>query len=150
MNDKIKIGIVGLRFGRGMTKRDIYEGNGGKYLQMTAVCDLQKERADEYAAEIGAKPYYDLDEMLKDPELEAVGLFTTPGNRAELIRKCIAAGKHVLTTKPFELDPSKAIAVLKEAREKNIVVHLNSPDPVPTIEMRQVEKWRKEYDLGQL
>ena len=149
MRDRIKIGIVGLRFGRGMSKCFIYDGKGGEYLDMTAVCDIKKDVTDEYAAEIGAKAYYDLDEMLKDPELEAVGLFTAPGNRAELIRKCIAAGKHVLTTKPFELDPEKAQKVLEEARAKNIVVHLNSPDPVSTIEMKQVEKWRKEYDLGE-
>lgn len=148
MNDRIKICIVGLRFGRGMTKRDIYEGKGGKFLEITAVCDLDRERADEYAAEIGAKAYYDFDDVMKDPEIEAVGLFTPPGGRAKLIRKCIAAGKHVLTTKPFELIPEEAYSVLQEARSKNIVVHLNSPGPLMTAEMLQVAKWRKEFDLG--
>ena len=148
MSDKVKICIVGLRFGRGMTKRDIYEGKGGEFLEITSVCDLDKARADEYAAEINAKAYYDFDDVLRDPEIEAVGLFTPPGGRAKLIRKCIAAGKHVLTTKPFELDPQEAYDVLKEAREKGITVHLNSPNPIPTVEMLQVEKWRKDYDLG--
>ena len=150
MSGKIKIGIAGLRFGRGMTRRDIYEGRGGNSLEITAVCDFNRQAADEYAAEIGAKAYYDLDEMLQDPELQAVGLFTPPGTRAELIGKCIAAGKHVLTTKPFELDPQKAQDILELAREKGIVVHLNSPNPIPTVEMAQVEKWKKEYDLGQV
>ena len=148
MSDRINICIVGLRFGRGMTKRDIYEGKGGEFLNITAVCDLDKARADEYAAEIGAKAYYDFDEVLKDPDIEAVGLFTPPGGRAKLIRKCIAAGKHVLTTKPFELVPEEAYSVLEEARRKNIVVHLNSPGPILTPEMEQVARWRKDYDLG--
>ena len=147
MDKKIKIGVVGLRFGR-MTKREIFEGRGGKFFEIAAVCDINKASADEFALEVGAKAYYDIDTMLADADIEAVGLFTPPGGRAKLIRKCIAAGKHIMTTKPFELIPEDAYSVLKEASEKNIAVHLNSPNPVPTAEMQQVEKWRKEYDLG--
>ncbi|MBE6386506.1 MAG: Gfo/Idh/MocA family oxidoreductase [Lentisphaerae bacterium] len=150
MSEKINIGVVGLRFGKGMSKHFIVLGKGGKYLNITAVCDFNREITDEYAAEIGAKAYYDLDDLLRDPDIEAVALFTPPGGRAKLIRKCIAAGKHVLTTKPFELDPQEAYSVLKEAREKNIVVHLNSPNPVPTEEMVQVEKWKRDYNLGRV
>jgi hypothetical protein len=36
--------------------------------------------------------------------------------RAGLIRRAIGAGKHVLTTKPFELDPWAAREVLAEAQ----------------------------------
>ena len=48
-----------------------------------------------------------MEELLADSTIEAIGLFTGPVGRAELISRIIRAGKHVMTTKPFELDPAR-------------------------------------------
>ena len=45
-----------------------------------------------------------LEAALADPAVEAVALFTPPIVRAKLIVRILAAGHHVITTKPFEMD----------------------------------------------
>ena len=141
---KIKIAVVGLNFGWHM----IEEIQESEDFELAAVCVRTKARADEVAAQFGVKAYYDLDTLLEDNEIGAVGLFTGPVGRAEQIRKIIRSGKHVMTTKPFELDSAAAKAVLEEAKQLKKVVHINSPNPVPAADMRQILEWRDKYDLG--
>jgi predicted dehydrogenase len=62
----------------------------------------------------------------------------------------VDAGKHILTTKPFELDPAAAEEALLYAREKGIIVHLNSPGPMPSCDLQQIRLWQQKYDLGQV
>src|SRR5690606_32877601 len=88
-----------------------------------------------------------LEDVLADPAIAASGLCTPPQGRAELVRRCLEAGKDVMTTKPFDLDLDAAAAVLTEARERGRVVHLNSPSPEPP-DLVQIEAWIREYDLG--
>ena len=77
-----------------------------------------------------------------------MGLFTGPVGRAKLISKIIRAGKHVMTTKPFEQDPQAALDVLCEARELKRIVHLNSPSPVFSDDLLRIEQWRETLGLG--
>jgi predicted dehydrogenase len=60
----------------------------------------------------------------------------------------MGAGKDIMTTKPFELDPDKALAVLKEAKALGRVVYMNSPGPTVPPDIRQIEEWREKYQLG--
>lgn len=49
----------------------------------------------------GLPQFGDLDALLRDgPEFDALALCTPPQGRAELVRKALAAGKHVLMEKP--------------------------------------------------
>jgi len=123
---KIKIGIVGLNFGKHIIK-EIVEGPGREWLELAAVCDIEQAKAREHAQKHGVKAYFDLDALLADCGIPAIGLFTGPVGRADLIRRIVRAGKDVMTTKPFELDPAAGLAVLKEARGMGRVVHMNSP-----------------------
>jgi predicted dehydrogenase len=88
--------------------------------------------------------------MLAESDIEAVALFTGPAGRAGLIHRILHAGKHVMTTKPFEVDPEAGLAVLKEAAELGLVVHLNSPSALPGDDIRQILSWQREHNLGDL
>ena len=101
------------------------------YIELVGLCDRDVSISSRIAKRHAVRQYASLDEVLGDPEVEAVGLFTPPNARAELIRKIIRAGKHVMTTKPFELDAAAALAVLEEARALKKIVHINSPEPLP-------------------
>lgn len=144
---KVKIGVVGLRFGRYLIER-LRQGPGNSYLDVVAVCDREEALAAAAAAQFGVRAYTSFPELLADTELEAVGLFTGPEGRAELIEHAIRAGKDVLTTKPFELDPDKALAVLREAEALQRVVQLNSPGPLIAPDLAQIAVWRDQYQLG--
>jgi predicted dehydrogenase len=116
--------------------------------KIAAVCDLDFSKAKEKARELGARAYGDLDDLLADPSIPAIGLYTGPAGRAELLGKIIRAGKDVMTTKPFEIDAKAAAAVLKEARRRRRVIQLNSPGPLLSPDLDQIVRWRDEYDLG--
>jgi len=145
--EKVRIAIVGLNFGRYILDQ-ICTGSGRDHLELAGVCDLDAAKVRQYAAQTGTRAYRDLAEVLADPTLPAVGLFTPPVGRSKLIRQAICAGKHVLTTKPFELDARAAADVLAEARRLNRAVHLNSPAPTLPADLAQIKQWQQQYQLG--
>jgi len=57
-----------------------------------AVADLDRERADAFAAEFGAKAYYDAAEMLDAEAPDIVGIVTKEGPRARLVGLCAERG----------------------------------------------------------
>jgi len=140
----VSIVVVGLHFGR--TKVDDLASVGS--VRLVGVCDLDQELARTTAAETGVRHYPDLPSVLADPGVTAVGLFTGPVGRADLVRQAIRAGKHVMTTKPFELDPYAARDVLVEAGRLGRVVRLNSPPAVVPADLARIEEWRASLGLG--
>lgn len=149
MFNKLKIAIVGLRFGSYLIER-MLTGDGQQFFEIVAVCDLDSQRADAMAAKLGVPAFHCLDDVLQVADIPTIGLFTPPVGRAEQIRKIIRSGRDVMTTKPFELDPQAALDVLAEAKLLGRVVHLNSPPPLPSPDLQQFEAWRKTYNLGQI
>lgn len=148
MIQKIKLGVVGLHFGEYWLKRDIDEGAGHEYVTVTAVCDKDRKCAERCAQSRNCGCTDQLSDLLSDADVEAVALITPPTGRAALIRECIAAGKPVLTTKPFETNAEDALAVLREARSAGIPVHMNSPSPVPSDDLAQILSWNEQFRLG--
>ncbi len=150
--DPISLGLVGLNFGRWIVLDHLLTESGGAYFRLDALCDANPAQLDKMRVELGdrfnGKSYSSLDEMLANPEIKVVGLFTGPIKRAELIRKIIRCGKDVITTKPFELDAEAALAVLKEARKLGRIVVLNSPAPALSPEFAKILEWQQKYDLG--
>lgn len=146
---KIPIAVVGLNFGRHIIDSQLLSGPGAPYFSLAGICDIDERRAAESSAAFNVKVYADLDEILADPAVPAVALYTGPFRRGDLLRKIIRAGKDVITTKPFELNPELAFSVMEEARQIGRVVHLNSPAPVCPMDIQQILDWQKSYDLGQ-
>lgn len=147
--DRPGIGVVGLNFGAHVVRNELLAGPGARFFKLVAVCDQDRPKAEAMAAELGIRPYGDLEALLADPAVEVVGLYTGPAGRADLLRRIIRADKDVMTTKPFELDADAGLAVLREARALGRVIHLNSPSALPASDLRQILAWRDRYDLGQ-
>lgn len=142
----LSIGIVGLVWGSWIIKQ-LQRPENQKLFRVAAVCDLNSARAVEEASRIHAN-VATFEELLEDPSIRAIGLFTGPSGRAELIRRAIRAGKHVMTTKPFERDCEAAVEVLKEAEGLGRAVHLNSPSPLLPPDLACLRSWQKKYQLG--
>lgn len=146
----LQIGVCGLSYGLYNMDR-LQRSDEGRFVRIRALCDAQPARLASGVARFGCPGYASLDQMLAaEPEIEAVALFTPPAGRAELVGQLIRAGKHVMTTKPLELDPAAALRVLHEARLLDKVVFLNSPAPVLGDDLRQILAWQREFNLGQL
>ena len=144
--ENVRIAIVGMGFGKWVV--DLIASSPDRGLELAAVCDLDRQKVQPVAEKYGVKAYTDLEALLAEPSIPAIGLITGPAGRASLIRQIIRAGKHVLTTKPFERDPVAALDVLREAQRLGRVVHINSPGPLPSAGDILVQKWRAQHDLG--
>ncbi len=71
--------------------------------RLYAVCDIDPERAARCVREYGVKDYRDFDEMLRDPEIDAVHICTPHYLHFSMIKKALAAGKEVITEKPITM-----------------------------------------------
>lgn len=146
--DKIKVGVVGLNFGKQIIDDHILSGQAEPYFELAAVCQRGREGCDAIAAEYDVKAYYSLEEMLEDDTIPVIILMTGPNGRADQLRQIIRAGKDCMTTKPFEVDANEAASVLAEARKLGRFIYLNSPCAADSADFRIINEWRKKYDLG--
>lgn len=84
------------------------------------------------AAEARRKEFYpdaricsSADELLNVPGIGVVDIATHPKVRAELIEQAIAAGKHILSQKPFATDLETAERLVKLARDAGVKIAVN-------------------------
>ena len=70
-------------------------------VQVKAVYDPNRERAESWAERLDAKAAASEDEILTDPEIDLVSLFVPPWLRQDLFLRAADHGKHLLPTKPL-------------------------------------------------
>jgi len=76
-------------------------------VQLYAVCDIIKERADECAKKYNCKAYYDFDECLKDKDIDYIHICTPHYLHFEMITKALNSGKRVVVEKPAVMKKSE-------------------------------------------
>lgn len=145
--EKLKIGVVGLRFGLTVIE-NLMASDDTEYIELHGVFDLDRKKVENVSSAYQVKAYGSLEEMLEDPEIQAVALYTPPTGRSDLIRQIMDSGRHVITTKPFEADWRKAEEILKLSQEMKKVIHINSPDVIDNALVSGVKAAVKKYDLG--
>lgn len=145
--ERIRIAMVGLRFGRTIVDEMLAEPSR-RHVELVAICDKDPAVLEPVRQKTGLRACTDIAELLADPTIQAIGVFTGPVGRAALIRRVIQAGKHVLTTKPFERDPDAALQVLLEGKKLGRVIHMNSPGPELPDDLRHLRHWQQTRDLG--
>ena len=81
--------------------------------------DLQAARA--FAQEFGAaKAYGQADELLADPEIDAVYIATPVRHHADQTIAAARAGKHILVEKPMAMSTSECRAMIAACRQHNV------------------------------
>ena len=72
--------------------------------ELVAVCDMDVEKAEQRAKELGIERWYpSISEMLSNEECEAVDVVTADHLHFQPVMECLEAGKHVLCEKPLSL-----------------------------------------------
>ncbi|MBX4147027.1 Gfo/Idh/MocA family oxidoreductase [Paenibacillus sp. FSL W7-1279] len=105
----INVGVIGTGSISAMHLQS-YEKHANANL--LAVCDLNEERAQRAAEKYGAtKVYTDYNELLADPEIDAVSICTWNNTHAEISIAALNAGKHVLVEKPLCRTVEEALQV---------------------------------------
>jgi predicted dehydrogenase len=112
---KLRVGIVGGRFGLG------FQFHEHPNCHVEAVSDLIPERRAELQKTYRcAKAYDSLAELIRDPKIEAVAIFTDAPLHAEHTLACLAAGKHVLCAVPVAFTLEECHQVYEAVRKSGL------------------------------
>lgn len=93
--------------------------------EIVGVIDRRPGHARAVAERLGFAHHHAADRLAGVPWLEEVDAFiigTSPGAHAALIREALSLGRHVLTEKPFVVDPADGDSLVALAREKGRVL----------------------------
>jgi predicted dehydrogenase len=114
MNRKINIAIVGLGFGAEFIP--IYQRHPNA--NMYAICQRSKDKLDSIGDAFGIeKRYTDFDEMLKDPNIDAVHINSPIHLHASQSLAALKAGKHVACTVPMATTVEECRQIVEAQRE---------------------------------
>ena len=110
-------------------------------IRLAAVYSRSEEKGRPLAEEYGAgKVYTDLDEFMKDEEVNTVYVASPNLLHYEQTKKALLAGKHVICEKPFCTKAEQARELVALAKEK----HLFLVDAVPTAFLPNFEVVKRE------
>jgi predicted dehydrogenase len=119
--DRVRIGILGAA--KIASNALVKPARAVDEVQLVAIAARDPARAAEYAAKHGiARTHGSYDELIADPEIDAIYNPLPNGLHAEWTLNAIAAGKHVLCEKPFTSNADEAQAVADAAAAAGVVV----------------------------
>ena len=113
MAQTIGFGILGAGLVAPFHAKSLKESVGGR---LVAFCDVDRQRADRLAAEYGVKAYYDLADMLKDPDIDVVNVCLPNHLHYDAVMACARARKHVITEKPPALTLRETDAMIEACK----------------------------------
>ena len=118
MSRILRWGILGTGRIAGIFARGVQDSVSGK---LVAVGSRLEESASRFAQEFNIpKAYASYDELLADPEVEAVYIATPHPMHAQWAIRAAEAGKHILCEKPLALNHAEAMAIVEAAKEHDV------------------------------
>jgi predicted dehydrogenase len=121
----IRLGVAGLGYWGPNLARNFAAIDG---CELAWLCDASEQARDRLAPSFpGAHTTGELDDLLNDPELDAVALATPVPTHAELAVRVAQAGKHCFVEKPLATtaaDAERAVAAAERAGRILMVGHL--------------------------
>ena len=107
------IGIIGC--GKIAQVRHIPEYAAHPEAKLVGFYDINQQRAAELAAKYGGRAYATVEELLAEPEIQAVSICAANFAHAELTIAALNAGKHVLCEKPMATNLADCEAMVQAA-----------------------------------
>lgn len=138
-----RVAIIGLGFGAEFIP--IYQRH--PHAELSGICqrnpDSLQEIGDKYGIE---KRYTDYDDLLKDPDIDAVHINTPIPDHAEHTLKALRAGKHVACTVPMATSVEDCQAIVELSAETGL--HYMMMETV--VYAREFLYMKELYDKGEL
>ena len=113
----VKIGIIGC--GKIAQIRHIPEYVTNEHAELAGFFDLNQSRAEGIAEQYSGKVYPSVQELLADPDIDAVSVCTANHTHAEITIEALQAGKHVLCEKPMATTLQDCEAMVDAANKTN-------------------------------
>ena len=111
----IRVGMLGC--GKIAQVRHIPEYADNANVELYAFYNPTVKRAEDMAAKYGGKVYATAEELIADPNIDAVSVCAANYAHAELTIKALKAGKHVLCEKPMAVTIEECEEMVKAAKE---------------------------------
>ncbi len=119
MTRKINIAVIGTGRMGSVHVRNLSRQIPGASL--VAICDIRLDVARAVADECGIKRVVeDYQELLLDPQIEAILIATSTDTHAAIIKDAAQAGKHILCEKPLALELDKIDAALEVVNQAGV------------------------------
>jgi UDP-N-acetyl-2-amino-2-deoxyglucuronate dehydrogenase len=115
---KIKIGLVGCGRVSRTAHYDAIKNN--PLLDFRAVCDIDRKRADTWAAKNNVKAYYSLDDLLESENLDLISINVPNRLHPELGIKASNKGVHVICEKPLGIRLAEVDELIACCKKNNV------------------------------
>lgn len=143
---KVRLGVIGVG---GMGRFHVNNIQSARDVQLTAVCDIVREKADEVAAARKCAAYYDHRALIRDGVCDAVLIVTPHYAHTTIGIDALRAGMHVLVEKPISVhkaDCERLIAAHKGRKQVFAAMFNQRTDP----RYRAVRDMIRKGELGKL
>ncbi|MGY8641674.1 MAG: Gfo/Idh/MocA family protein [Verrucomicrobiales bacterium] len=141
--EKPRIAIIGLGFGAEFIP--IYQHHAQS--DIVAICQRNEKTLNEIGDKFGIeKRFTDYDELLKDPDIDAVHINTPIPNHAEHTLKALRAGKHVACTVPMATSEEDCKAIVELCAETGLQYMMMET----VVYAREFLYMKELYDKGEL
>jgi UDP-N-acetylglucosamine 3-dehydrogenase len=122
--DKMNVAVIGVGYwGKKVASEYALMGKSDHSVNLLGVCDVFEENLkfckEKYDVPFLAKTP---EELLKNPDIDAVHICTPSATHYEICREALNAGKHVTVEKPMTLNSFEALNLVDIAHEKNLVL----------------------------
>ncbi|MFN8548468.1 MAG: Gfo/Idh/MocA family oxidoreductase [Candidatus Eisenbacteria bacterium] len=112
----LHVGVVGCGYWGPNLVRNLAEN---RLCRKLSLCDLDTTKVERLLLRYpAALPWSEYEEMLAQPDLDAVMIATPLSTHFELARKALARGKHVFVEKPFTASSEQAMELITLAEGK--------------------------------
>lgn len=146
MKKKYVMGVLGLGEGRSIISAVL----NSDYWELGNICDLDVELCKSRVKEFNLEGYTTkYEDMLKDPKIDVIGIYTPDQLHAAHIKLALEAGKHVICTKPLmvTLDESNDLLETQKRMGKTVFVGQSSRFFEPMMRQREDFEAGKHGDL---
>lgn len=117
MKKELGFGIVGSGMIAPVHGEAVVNTPGAKLVAFAA---RNKERGQELADKFGTLFYENYRDMLKNSDIDCIGICTPGGTHAEIGIAAARAGKHVIVEKPIDITTARARELVAECRRNNV------------------------------
>ena len=122
---RLKVGILGL--GPISQAAHLESVRRAKNTDLYAVCDVAGDLAQKMAAIHHAQAVYtDYEQMLQDPQVQAVVIGTAHEYHVPLSIQALRAGKHVFVEKPLGMTTEECESLQKEVEKSGLVLQVGN------------------------
>jgi predicted dehydrogenase len=119
---KIKIGLVGTGFIAPFHYNGFLKNGDARVVGMCTRANGNREKLEKMCRDWNIKAYSGFDEMVEDPEIDALEIGSVNPEHYSQIMKAISLGKPVLAEKPVVTDFGQLDEIIRVSQEKGVLV----------------------------